>query len=102
MAVVLVSDSLPIALAGLAGVGLGLSNVIPLLFVAASRVEGASAAAGIALVSSLGWLGIVAGPPLVGGVAQATSLAAGLALVVIASLALAACARVVSPGDRLA
>lgn len=102
MAVVLAADSLPIALAGLIGVGLGLSNVIPILFVAASRVEGASAAAGIALVSSLGWLGIVAGPPLVGGVAQATSLTAGLALVVVASLALAACARVVSSGGRLA
>jgi fucose permease len=100
MAVVLAVDSVPAALAGLASVGLGLSNVIPILFVTASRIEGASAAAGIALVSSLGWLGIVMGPPLVGGVAQFSSLTAGLALVVIAALALAACARIVASGVR--
>jgi fucose permease len=100
MAVVLAVDSVPAALAGLACVGLGLSNVIPILFVTASRIEGASAAAGIALVSSLGWLGIVMGPPLVGGVAQFSSLTAGLALVVIAALALAACARIVASGVR--
>jgi fucose permease len=100
MAVVLAVDSVPAALAGLACVGLGLSNVIPILFVTASRIEGASAAAGIALVSSLGWLGIVMGPPLVGGVAQFSSLTAGLALVVIATLALAACARIVASGVR--
>jgi fucose permease len=100
MAVVLAVDSVPAALAGLACVGLGLSNVIPILFVTASRIEGASAAAGIALVSSLGWLGIVMGPPLVGGVAQFSSLTAGFALVVIAALALAACARIVASGVR--
>jgi fucose permease len=98
MAAVLATDHVHAALIGLACVGLGLSNVIPILFVTASQVEGASAAAGIALVSSLGWLGIVMGPPLVGGVAHASSLSAGLALVVIASLALAACARIVSAG----
>lgn len=100
MVVVLASDAVTPALAGLACVGLGLSNVVPILFVCASRVEGASAAAGIALVSSLGWFGIVIGPPLVGGVAQFSSLTAGLALVVIAALALAACARIVSTGAR--
>ncbi len=41
MAVVLLSQHMAVALAGLALVGLGLSNVIPILFVAASRVSGA-------------------------------------------------------------
>jgi fucose permease len=97
MSVVLLSGLWPNtvmwALAGLALLGLGLANVIPLLFVAASRVEGVSAAAGIALVSSLGWVGVVIGPPLVGGVAQLSSLAWALWLVVGSSLALAATAR---------
>jgi fucose permease len=97
MAVVLVSglwsSSVMAALLGLALLGLGLANVIPLLFVAASRVEGVSAAAGIALVSSAGWVGVVIGPPLVGGVAQASSLAWALWLVVLSSLALAVAAR---------
>jgi fucose permease len=93
MAVVLLSNTVMWALLGLALLGLGLANVIPLLFVAASRVDGVSAATGIALVSSLGWVGVVIGPPLVGGVAQASSLAWALWLVVLSSLALAAAAR---------
>jgi fucose permease len=93
MAVVLLSNTVPWALIGLSLLGLGLANVIPLLFVAASRVEGVSAAAGIALVSSAGWVGVVIGPPLVGGVAQASSLAWALWLVVLSSLALAVAAR---------
>ncbi len=93
MSIVLLTDSLALALIGVALVGLGLANVIPLLFVAASRIEGVGAAAGIALVSSLGWVGVVIGPPLVGGVAQASSLGWGLALVVLSSLALAINAR---------
>jgi fucose permease len=97
MAVVLVSgmgsNTVMWALLGLSLLGLGLANVIPLLFVAAARVEGVSAAAGIALVSSAGWVGVVIGPPLVGGVAQASSLAWALWLVVLSSLALAVAAR---------
>jgi fucose permease len=88
MAVVLAAGQAHVALAGIAFVGFGLANVIPLLFVAASRVPGVSAAAGIALVSSLGWFGVVIGPPLVGGVAQLTSLTGGLLIVVLASLVL--------------
>ena len=96
MTIVLVSgtlsDSVAWSLVGLALLGLGLANVIPLLFVAASRVDGVSAAAGIAVVSSLGWIGVVIGPPLVGGVAHASSLSSALWLVVVSSLALAAAA----------
>jgi MFS family permease len=98
MAVVLLSAHVWVALLGLAGVGLGLANVIPLLYVAASRVDGVNPATGIALVSSLGWVGVVLGPPLVGGVAQAASLSWGLTLVVVASLALAVGARHLDPG----
>jgi fucose permease len=97
MAIVLLSGTWPNpvawALAGLGLLGLGLANIIPLLFVAASRIEGVSAAAGIALVSSLGWVGVVIGPPLVGGVAQASSLAWALWLVVASSLVLALAAK---------
>ena len=99
MAVVLLTPSVTVALIGLAFVGFGLANVVPILFVTASRIEGASPAAGIALVSSFGWIGVVAGPPLVGGVAQALSLSAGLALVVLAGAALAASARLVASDD---
>ena len=92
MAVVLLADTVAWSLVGLALLGLGLANVVPLLFVAASRVNGVSAATGIAVVSSLGWVGVVIGPPLVGGLAQASSLSWALWLVVVSSLVLAAAA----------
>jgi MFS family permease len=86
----------PVASAGLLGfalVGLGLSNVVPVLFSAASKVPGVSAAHGIAAVSSLGYLGMMAGPPLIGMIAEHTSLTAGLSCVVLFALFMAASAQ---------
>ena len=86
----------PVASAGLLGfalVGLGLSNVVPVLFSAASKVPGVSAAHGIAAVSSLGYLGMMAGPPLIGMIAEHTSLTAGLSCVVFFALFMAASAQ---------
>jgi len=82
----------PLADAGLLGfalVGLGLSNVVPVLFSAASKVPGVSAAHGIAAVSSLGYLGMMAGPPLIGMLAEHTSLTAGLSCVVFFAVIMA-------------
>lgn len=82
-----------VGLLAFAGVGLGLANVVPLLFVAASQVPGVSPAHGIAGVTALGFAGFLAGPPLIGAVAQASSLSLGLGVVVLAALLLALAAR---------
>ena len=66
-----------------AAVGLGLSNVVPVLFSAASRLPGVAPAHGIAAVSSLGYLGMMAGPPLIGVLAHASSLTLGLSTIVL-------------------
>jgi fucose permease len=89
MATVLLARQPLIALVGLALVGVGLANVVPILFIAASRVPGTTPAHAIAAVSSVGYLGMVAGPPLVGGIAQASSLTWGLGVVVAGALVLA-------------
>lgn len=89
MALVLAVGNVWVALAGFAVVGMCLANMSPILFVAGSRVRGVSPATGIAMVSSLGYVGMVAGPPLVGGVAQLGSLTGGMALLVLATLLLA-------------
>ncbi len=83
MALALTVPSPGIALAGFALVGLGLSNVVPVLFSTASKVPGVSPAHGIAAVSGVGYLGMMAGPPLIGLVAEHASLAAGLWVVVV-------------------
>jgi fucose permease len=89
MAAVLLAREPLVAMVGFALAGVGLANVVPILFVAASRVPGTTPANAIAAVSSVGYLGMVAGPPLVGGIAQASSLTWGLAVVVVGALVLA-------------
>ena len=76
------------AFVGFALAGLGLANAVPVLFAAAAEAPGVSSSAGLAAVASLGYAAFLGGPPLVGHVAQATSLRVGLALVGVLSLLL--------------
>lgn len=93
MAVALALPSAPVALAGFALVGLGLSNVVPVLFSAAAQVPGVSSAHGIAAVSGVGYLGMMAGPPLIGLIAEHSSLSAGLVVVVVFAVFMALTAK---------
>jgi len=95
MAVVLLSANAWIALIGFALVGAGLAPVAPILFNAATRVPGVSRAAAIASVTSIGYSGFMVGPPLIGGIAQNSSLTAALGVVVLAAAMLALGARYV-------
>ncbi|MBC7395159.1 MAG: MFS transporter [Variovorax sp.] len=101
MAVVLLSANATVAFIGFALVGIGLAPVAPILFNAATRVPGVSRAAAIASVTSIGYSGFMIGPPLIGGIATASSLTAALAVVVLAAGLLAVGARYVpaSGGD---
>ena len=71
---------------GYALTGLGVANIVPVLYGVAGR---AMSAHGIAQVATLGYLGFLAGPPLIGYVAHALGLRAGL-LVIALSLLLVA------------
>jgi len=82
-----------VALVGFALVGLGLSNVVPVLFSSAAKVPGVTAAHGIAAVSSVGYLGMMAGPPVIGVIAQSTSLTLGLSVVVLFAVVFALSAK---------
>ncbi len=100
MAVVLLARHETVALLGFALVGAGLAPVAPILFNASTRVPGASRAAAIASVTSIGYGGLMLGPPIVGSVATASSLTAALFIVVLAAAVLAACARFVPETQR--
>jgi len=82
-----------VALAGFALVGLGFANVVPVLFSAAAQVPGIAPAHGIAAVSSVGYFGMMAGPPMIGFIAQARSLSAGLLVVVVFAAVVSAFSR---------
>jgi MFS family permease len=76
-----VSPSLPLALAGFLLVGLGLANIFPLAIDRAGALRGPR---GVATASTLGFGGMVAGPPVIGFLAQAFGLP--LALLSVALL----------------
>lgn len=76
-----------VTLIGFAAVGLGVSTVVPLAFSAAGRVPGVSASVGIASVATIGYAGFLAGPPVIGLIAEATSLPLALLVFVVTLLA---------------
>jgi predicted MFS family arabinose efflux permease len=78
--------SVPTAIAGFAALGLGLSGVVPTLFRAGANQPGVSTGPALSAVSSLGYLGFMAGPPLIGGVAQLTSLRLACSILALAGL----------------
>jgi fucose permease len=79
-----------LAMAGFAFAGLGLANLVPILFAASSRQPGFSAAYGLAAVTTMGYSGFLAGPPLIGFIADTSSLGASLGSVALLCLSVAA------------
>ena len=75
------------AIAGFALVGLGLSNVVPIIFSAAGYLSPTAPGRGIAALTTAGYFGFLVGPPLIGLLAELITLA-GAFQVLAASLLL--------------
>lgn len=82
LAVVIATPSA--AILGFACAGLGIANTVPVLFGAAGRLPDTAPGAGIAATAGIGYLGLLAGPPLIGLFAELTSLGTALGLLVLA------------------
>jgi MFS family permease len=80
------------AIAGFACLGAGVAVVIPVVFRAAGSVRDVAAGTALAAVTTTGYMGFLAGPPIIGAIAGATTLPAALALVLAATLVVAALA----------
>jgi HAD superfamily hydrolase (TIGR01509 family) len=102
LAFALVTGSTAAALVGFAAMGAGLGVVVPVLFRAAGSTPGVPTGVGIAAVSTIGWLGFLAGPPSIGLAAGAIGLRAALAIVVVATAMVAVLARAVAQRPRSA
>lgn len=89
---VLVPGTVSVAL-GFGAVGAGLATAFPSVLGAASRVDGTTAGDGIAAVATLGYFGLLAGPPVIGLLAQASSLRGGMVAVGVACVLTALLAR---------
>jgi MFS family permease len=89
LAIGVAADSIPIALAGWTAVGLGLSTAVPSLISAAGR--GGPRAVGT--VAATGYIGLLAGPALIGALASWSSLPTALYLPVLLAAVMAATTR---------
>ncbi|MDY6811735.1 MAG: MFS transporter, partial [Actinomycetota bacterium] len=79
------------AIAGWTIFGIGLAGLIPQIFTAAGNLTQEASGRAISLVVGCGYLGMLAGPAVVGFIGSRSSLGVGL-VVAIAALVFAACA----------
>ncbi len=100
MSCALLAPNLLMAFVGYTFGGIGIGNLAPVLFAGGGRLEPEAPGRGIAAVVSMGYAGFLAGPPIIGFVAQITTLQIGLALTVVAALIIAIFARSVAPAER--
>ncbi|MEO6919906.1 MAG: MFS transporter [Collimonas sp.] len=68
------ASSAAVALIGFVLIGLGASNIVPILFSAAGKQAAMPASLAIAAITTIGYAGILAGLALIGFVAHASSL----------------------------
>jgi MFS family permease len=90
-----------LSVAGWTLVGLAVAPLAPVVLGAAPDGDGAPAPAAVAAVTTIGYLGSFSGPPLIGVVAEHSSLSGALGLVAVAGLAAASlAARALRRRDR--
>jgi MFS family permease len=82
---------------GLAGLGIG--NLAPVLFAGGGRREPDNPARGIAAVTTLGYAGFLAGPPLIGLIGRAMGLPLALGVIVIGMTVIALAAQAAARAD---
>jgi predicted MFS family arabinose efflux permease len=89
-----------LGLAGCALIGLGAANVVPTLITASARVSSLPTGAAVSTVVALGTTGLIAGPALIGFLAQRTGLAIALGALALMLAAVASAAHVVASRPR--
>jgi fucose permease len=79
-----------LALLGLALVGVGCSNIVPVLFTSVGRQNVMPEHVAVPAITTLGYAGILAGPAMIGFVARAVSLSTAFIILAIMLLGVAA------------
>jgi len=98
---VVLAPSPAVAMVGFGLTGLGLANVVPMAFSAAGNIPGISSGAGIAGVATIGYAGFLAGPPIIGLVAENTSLRVALILLTVLSASMMFSSKAISQQDKM-
>jgi MFS family permease len=87
-------------LAGFALLGTGLAVVVPLAVTAAARLGRPGPS--LAITTSFGYLGALAGPAIIGGLADLTSLPVAMGVIVLLSALIVVLAGAIRPRSRTA
>ncbi len=85
-AVTVMSSFIPLTLFGYLITGFGVSCVVPFVFSLAGKIPMSNPGAALASISSLGYLGFLIVPPMIGYVAQASSLRISFAIIAVMGL----------------
>jgi predicted MFS family arabinose efflux permease len=94
------TSSIPVALAGWTLFGIGLSGAVPQLFSAAGHADRDNAGANVSRVAGLGYLGILAGPAVIGPMTHLMPLNYTFLLVAAFCVVAVATAGLLSPATR--
>jgi len=85
--------SWPVALLGYALVGIGCSNIVPVMFSLAGKQNEMPESIAVPAITTMGYAGVLLGPAFIGFVAHATNLAIALLILAALLLGVAASAR---------
>lgn len=83
MAFILSGRHLVIVILGFGLVGLGLSNIVPVVYSMAGSFPNIAPGVGIAMSTTIGYMGFMIGPPVIGFVADLFTLRIGLAVTAV-------------------
>lgn len=86
MLLIVCFPGIPVATTGFLLVGIGTSSVVPLVYSLTGRSRTFAAGTALAMVSSIGFLGFLVGPPLIGFVAQLSNLRISFAIIAFLGL----------------
>ncbi|WP_072688298.1 MFS transporter [Rhodococcus marinonascens] len=90
--IIVTSGLLALTIVGWALFGLGLSGSLPQIFTAAGNLGSDSAGANMSRVVTLGYVGFLSGPAVMGWISQVIPLTTAMAVPLVCTLIVAACA----------
>jgi MFS family permease len=85
--------SWPVALLGYALVGVGCSNIVPVMFSLAGKQDEMPESIAVPAITTMGYAGVLLGPACIGFVAHATNLAVALLILAVMLVGVAVSAR---------
>jgi MFS family permease len=86
LSIAIIFPDIATSIVGFTLVGAGVSSVVPLVYSAAGKSKKVSPGVALAAVSTIGYLGFLIGPPVIGFIAQASSLRVSFILIAILGL----------------